>query len=196
MENKKLLSEIHRMQELAGIISENKEMLNEDILELKQMSKQLYTFLKSKGMQVALMNKMNLTKPNKDIGEQTAQSAQVVVNEEKQIVHVAVSPWTIAYVLSGGGDGWIHKAYAKFGQDTALWWKNPDITKYINNLGNELSQQLKAKYPNMLYQFRTQDNFWYIMDYGYGQTKKGGQLDPNKVKKPAPQQQPPAQAAE
>ena len=44
------LNEIKRMQLLAGIISESQ--LNEDLLELKQMSKQLYSFLKQKGFPV------------------------------------------------------------------------------------------------------------------------------------------------
>ena len=42
-----LINEAKRMQHLAGIINESQ--LNEDILELKQMSKQLYSFLKKKG---------------------------------------------------------------------------------------------------------------------------------------------------
>lgn len=208
MSNKKLINEISRMQELAGIISENKQMLNEDILELKQMSKQLYTFLKGKGMPATLITKLNLIRPDSDLAigdrnnSKAPAAAQIVVDPQNQVVTIAISSFTVAYVLSGGGNDWIYAAYKKFGQDTNAWFRNAEIKSYVDKLGNELSQQLKAKYPNMLYKFRTQEGFWYIMDYGYGQTKKGGQLDPNKVKKPVPQQQaaplqqPPAQAAE
>ena len=34
----------------------------------------------------------------------------------------------------------------------------------------------------MLYKFRREDGFWFIMDFGYGQTKKGGQFNPNDPK--------------
>lgn len=61
MKNKNLLYEIHRMKELAGIISES-SILNEDYLELKSIAKQLYTLLKSKGYDVRIVENSSKSK--------------------------------------------------------------------------------------------------------------------------------------
>lgn len=209
MSNKNLLNEeLRRMKTLAGILSENSEssdktFLKEEILELKQMSKQLYSFLKSKGFPVELTNKIKepimpqnpkstgtITRDKQSVkSDINVETVQIQVTEGKdENVIVAVTPSNVARVIVGGGNDWSHKASEKFGNDWGTWQKNPEIVNYVNKLGNELLAQIKSKYPNMVYQF-AQEPFYYVLKFGYAQTKKGGQLDPNKVKNPAPQQQ-------
>jgi len=193
--------EFKRMQLLAGLITESQ--LNEDILELKQMSKQLYTLLKSKGIPVELVNKITtplrpenpnsgtFTKEKSSItSEKNELTAQIVVEEGKnEMVSVVITPANAARAIVGGGNDWTNKESAKFGNDWAEWQKNPEIMKYVDNLGNELLKEIKSKYPNMIYKF-DQGNFYYVLHFGYGQTKKGGQKDlkqrPNAPKPAAP----------
>jgi hypothetical protein len=199
------LNEITRMQQLAGLINESQ--LNEDILEIKQMSKQLYSFLKQKGLSPQLTTKITkplnannpkgstITTTKKEIGK-FDNAVQIVVDEgypDRAVV--AITPSSVAKVLVGGGDDWTHKARQKFGDDWGSWYKNQEIVNYVNKLGEELSKQVKEKYPNMLYKFEPYSDFFYKMYFGYGQTKKGGQLNPNqrpnapKPASPTPQQE-------
>ena len=189
---KKLLNEqFKRMQLLAGLITESQ--LDEDILELKQMSKQLYSLLKSKKFEVTIVNKivepLNPKNPksgtltNTDgavsttgVGEFVQIAVQQGVNGE--MVEIAVTPSMVAKVIVGGGADWSRKAGEKFGNDWATWQDNPEIVAYVNKLGDELLAQIKAKYPNMAVKF-AQQNFYYILYFGYAQTKKGGNVNPN-----------------
>ena len=193
-----------KMQKLAGVITESEynqkkslieNQLNEDILELKQMSKQLYSFLKSKGFAVELTNQLKkpLRPENPKGGTMTTDKSsvkseinvepvQIVVTEgNNEMVSVGITPSTVARVLVGAGDDWAYKASQKFGDDWGKWQTNPEIMKYVDNLGNELLAQIKTKYPNMVYKFEQKD-FLYALHFGYGQTKKGGQFNPNDPK--------------
>jgi len=179
-----------KMQKLAGVITEAQynqkkslieNQLNEDILELKQMAKQLYSFLKSEGYFPKLSDIKN-EKIKTKVGEDSTSVALIQVENDKNIVNVAISPWSAAHSIIGNKPDWLQDAYKRFGNDTAKWSSNPEILNHINKLGEKLSQQIKSKYPNMLYKFRREDNFWYIMDFGYGLTKKGGQFNPNDPK--------------
>ena len=186
-----------KMQKLAGVITEAQynskkkalveNQLNEDILELKQMSKQLYSFLKKKGFPVTLENKLRqpinplnpkggtiTTNKSQVTSDINVEPVQIIVTEgNKEMVTVAISPSNVARILVGKGDDW------------GKWQKNPDIVNYVNKLGNELLAEIKGKYPNMVYKFEQQE-FIYLLHFGYGQTKKGGQLNPNDSKnKPA-----------
>jgi hypothetical protein len=177
---KQILSEeFRRMQVLAGLITE--EQLNEDILELKQMSKQLYSFLKSKGFRPELRNQIE-TEKTKKIGEMD-QAAQIVVTDQPdERVLVAITAESVAKVMVGGGDDWSRKAEEKFGQNITSnavsakgnWFRNPEIVKYVDNLGNELLKQIFDKYPNMIYGFSQKDGFWYILTFKFKETAKGG----------------------
>ena len=185
------LNEIKRMQLLAGIISESQ--LNEDLLELKQMSKQLYSFLKQKGFPVEIVNKLTvplnpknptgstLTTDTAKVKSQiNVETVQIIVQEgqNREMVTIAVTPSNVARVLVGGKDDWSYKAKEKFGNDWDMWFKNPEILKYVNTLGNELLAQIKERYPNMVYKFEQKD-FYYLLHFTYAQTKKGGQVNPN-----------------
>ena len=171
-----------RFQFLAGVINENEfKQLNEDILELKQMSKQLYSFLKSKGFQPELKSNIENEKP-KEIGEGD-QAAQIVVTDQPdERVLVAISAPSVAKVIVGGGDDWSQKATQKFGQQFTSnaitadgnWFKNPEILKYVDDLGNEILKQIFDKYPNMIYSFSQQDGFWYVLTFKFKETAKGG----------------------
>jgi hypothetical protein len=173
-----------------NIVTKN-EILKEDILELKQMAKQLYSFLKKKGFPVTLST--NIKKPlrpeNPKGGSITAKKSsiqsdnnvgtvQIVVQEgQDEIAQVLVTPADVARVIVGGGNDWSHKASQKFGDDWSSWYKNSEILKYVNNLGNELLKEIKGKYPNMSYKFEQKDWF-YILYFGYAQTAKGGKVNP------------------
>jgi hypothetical protein len=179
-----------KMQKLAGVITESQynekkslieNQLNEDILELKQMAKQLYSFLKSEGYFPKLSDIKN-EKIKTKVGEDSSSVALIQVDNDKNMVSVAVSPWSAAHSIIGNKPDWLQDAEKRFGNNTERWSSNPEILNHINKLGEKLSQQIKSKYPNMLYKFRREDNFWYIMDFGYGQTKKGGQFNPNDPK--------------
>jgi hypothetical protein len=158
------------------------ESLNENLLELKQMSKQLYSFLKTKGFAVQITNKFvtpNLTTTKTGVqSSKNEEHIQIVVQEgnDGEMVNVIVTPSIVARLLVGGGDDWTYKAGTKFGNEWSGWQKNPEIIKYVDGLGNELLNEIKSKYPNMLYKF-DQGNFYYVLHFGYGQTSKGGQLD-------------------
>jgi len=198
---------MNRLQQLAGLITESQ--LNEDILELKQMSKQLYSFLKKKGFDVELTNKIKvpLRPENPKGGTMTTDKSSVrstrhgmpvqiqVFEGTEEMVAVGITPDNVAKVLVGGGttgeDRWSYKAEKRFGNDWGAWQKNPEIMKYVNNLGNEMLAQIKERYPNMVYKF-DQENFLYLLYFGYAQTRKGGQKNlsqrPN-APKPTPQPQ-------
>jgi len=191
MKKKILSKEFRRMQVLAGIITESQykekvQMLNEDILELKQMSKQLYSFLKKKGFLPELKQNLQTENP-KRIGEGENAVQIVVTDKPDERVLVAITAESVAKVLVGGGTDWNQKATQKFGQNLTSnsikakgnWFRNPEITKYIDNLGDEILKQIFAKYPNMIYGFRTQDGFWYILEFKFKETAKGGTANLN-----------------
>jgi hypothetical protein len=202
------IDEIKRMQLLAGIISESQ--LNEDLLELKQMSKQLYSFLKQKGFPVEIVSRfiapLNPKNPTggtltKDTvkatvnakGQTSIETVKIVVQEgqDEEMVTIAVTPSNVARVLVGGKDDWSYKASEKFGNNWDVWFKNPEILKYVNTLGNELLAQIKERYPNMVYKFEQKD-FYYLLHFTYAQTKKGGQVNPNqRPNAPKPLDNPP-----
>jgi len=56
MKKQSLNEELIRMRTLAGLISENIEMLNEDYLELKSIVKYLYSFFKKEGFEVEILD--------------------------------------------------------------------------------------------------------------------------------------------
>ena len=158
------------------------ESLNENLLELKQMSKQLYSFLKTKGFTVEITNKFvtpNLITTKTGVqSSKDEENIQIVVQEGNhgEMVNVIVTPSIVARLLVGGGDGWAYKAETKFGNEWSGWQKNPEILEYVDGLVDELWKEIKKKYPNMVYKF-DEGNFYYVLHFGYGQTSKGGQLD-------------------
>jgi hypothetical protein len=167
--------------ELLKVVSLNESQLNEDILELKQMSKQLYSFLKSKGFRPELRSKIETDKTKK-IGEGD-QAVQIIVTDQPdERVLVAITAESVAKVMVGGGNDWSYKAAEKFGQNITSsaisakgnWFNNPEIKKYVDNLGNEILKQIFEKYPNMIYGFSQQDGFWYILTFKFKETAKGG----------------------
>jgi len=160
--------------------------LNEDILELKQMSKQLYSFLKNKGFLPSLRSQLQ-TEKTKEIGEGENAVQIAVTDKPDERVMVAITAPAVAKAIVGGGDDWNTKATEKFGQNITgtgvrahgNWFTNPEITKYVDNLGNEILKQIFEKYPNMVYGFSQRDNFWYILEFKFKETAKGGTANPN-----------------
>ncbi len=156
---------------------QQESQLNEDILELKQMSKQLYSFLKKKGFLPELRNQLQKGKPAK-VGEGENAVQIVVTDKPDERVMVAITAPSVAKVMVGGGSDWNYKATQRFGQDitsnamnaASNWYKNPEILKYVDNLGNEILKQIFTKYPNMEYAFGKQDGFWYTLEFRFKTT--------------------------
>lgn len=184
-----------KMQKLAGVITEAQynqkkilieNQLNEDILELKQMSKQLYSFLKSKGFTPALKTELQTEKP-KEIGKVEMPTQIVVTDKPDERVVVAISAESVAKAMVGGGNDWWNKAEKEFGRNITSnamnaignWFTNPKIMQYVDNLGNEMLKQIFDKYPNMEYGFSKQNNFWYILTFRFKKTAKGAEVNPN-----------------
>jgi hypothetical protein len=180
------INEAKRMQQLAGLITESQ--LNEDILELKQMSKQLYSFLKQKGIASTLESKLPSGKSATAGKGSNAETAQIVVTDKPdERVMVAITAEAVAKAIVGGGNDWYDKATQKFGKNIdsnavsakGNWYKNPEIMKYVDNLGEEMLKQILTKYPNMIYGFSQQDGYWYILEFKFKETRKGGNANPN-----------------
>ena len=180
--------EFLKMQKLAGLITENQmnKMLNEDILELKQIAKQLFAFLKQKGFEPTLEYNSNTINPKK-IGSDNYLT-QILVNEKPdERALVAVSPRSVAKAMVGGGNDWDQKAAKEFGPEFSSdavsaksnWFKNPKIISYINKLGEEMLKQILTKYPNMIYGFSQQGADYYVLEFKFKETAKGGTVNPN-----------------
>lgn len=170
-------------QKYGNTLTTEQQNLNEDILELKQMSKQLYSFLKSKGFLPELKSNLQTEKP-KEVGQGENAVQIVVTDQPDERVLVAITAEGVAKVMVGGGDDWTHKAAQKFGQNitskaitaSGNWFKNPEIVKYVDDLGNQILKQIFEKYPNMIYSFSQQDRFWYILTFKFKETAKGGKV--------------------
>jgi len=172
--------------------------LNEDILELKQISKEIYSLLKKEGLMPSLVTKVDWgseaknriaagekggipTNP-KDTGAfDDGTLVQVVENDETCVVGIPFA--RIGRILgfteekNGSLEG---------------WWKDQKLSQRGNEIGNKIVATIKAKYPNMVYNFDgLKDNFWYIMRFKVsGETKKGGKINPNqRPNAPKPQQE-------
>lgn len=244
MENKKLINEISRMQELAGIISENKQMLNEDFLELKSIAKMLYSLIKSKGFNVELKENSSKAKYASDTLAKNKNNdnkgGSVEIHQLSDVEQIGVfvpyyavvynfitNPANRKYIESVVGKNnpdklkynigldepqkyWTHihtYMYGKGGQiaDVLNSKNDPEIKKLISKLGQELTNAVKSKYPNMLFSFKDGETGYY-MYFAEPKTAKGGIKNPNQrpnapnpqktQQQAAPQQQPPAQAAE
>jgi hypothetical protein len=189
---------LNELRSIVKHIIKEENILNEDILELKQMSKQLYSFLKNKGFIPQLKNQLQTGKPIK-VGEGENAVQIVVTDKPDERVIVGITANSVAKAMVGGGDDWNNKATQKFGPNftsnaiTAKgdWFRNPEIMKYVDNLGNEILKQIFDKYPNMEYGFRQIDSFWYVLEFRFKTTKKGGEVNPNqRLNTPNPQAQP------
>lgn len=182
---------------------ENFELIKEDILELKQMSKQMYSFFKSKGFPVEIEEKISSEKlkeladkgmvksvfsvgPNK----KNAYDWKGGSREESTIGKVATGNFGSVpvklhinekeeYVMVAIPGNEVNEVLKKDGKEISLkigqsYTDNPEIVEYVNKIGVELSNMIKEKYPEMVYKFEQQYGYWFIMHFGYQKTTKGG----------------------
>ena len=165
--------------ELAGL----SPLIKEDILELKQMSKQLYSFFKGKGM--------NVKSPETEQGDPKDRgkfSTNVTLNDEVQfkifegseLVLIALPAIAAVMAMTGvkkAGDLNASQEADKYGKNTDDYYDNPEVQNYVNKLGEEVVGQLKAKYPKMHHDFLPdKDRIFYFMRFGFKQTAKGGDI--------------------
>ena len=188
-----LSEEFKRMQKLAGLSLNEANLLNEDILELRQMSKQLYSLLKKKGFNVVLEEQEQVYGPGGHPAYTTAKSkiennkdgtqpVHIVIGKSQDIVSVYIGLWEITgAILKQQGvtidnSNRVHIRQDKFGDDSNKWDSNPEVVKFVTALGNELVNQIKSKYPDMMYKLERTQRGSYALHFGYGKTKKGGKL--------------------
>ena len=160
----------------------NYELIKEDVLELKQMSKQMYSFLKNKGFDVLIKSERGSERgtPNY-IRIDLSSQVQLIVQEGTEIVWVVVPASGVVKAILGINpkDTGSQEIYKKFGTDLPSKYKDhKEVIDYVNKLGVELVSELKSKYPNMSYNFdKAIEGSFFIMQYGYEHTKKGGNID-------------------
>ncbi len=178
---------------------ENFELIKEDILELKQMSKQMYSYFKSKGFTVEIEEQLSPEKlkgladkgmlkaigtpgPTKKNAYQQMSTSkdggtvQKIASNEMGQVPVKLNINEQNEVVTVAVPAYeVAKILKKEGKDIREnFVKNPDVVQYVNEIGEELSKMIKEKYPKMVYNFEIQYEYWFIMRFGYQTTSKGG----------------------
>lgn len=172
----KVISEAN--QKLEESYLKGKSLLKEDILELKQMAKQMYSFLKNKGFTVKIATEKGEVRA-KGISTRydLSNEAQLIVQETTEVVWVIIPASSVVKVfMKESGENWSEEASKKYG-DSSTWINNKEVINYVDNLGDELLGELKSKYPNMKHIFNKDQNISYIMQFGYGETRKGGRQE-------------------
>ena len=159
-------------------LNHKKNLLKEDILELKQMSKQIYSFLKKKGYEVKMKTEQGdkgreSFNTNLDLND----TVQLVIQEGSELVMIALPVRAVVKKLTGDKDLNSSKETEKYGNGSDDWYTNKEVTNYVDKLGTEIISQLTSKYPNMKHSF-DKDNqaIFYFMKFGYGRNKKGGDI--------------------
>ena len=164
------------------------ELIKEDILELKQMSKQMYSYFKNKGFDVSIRTEMGSGREKPDFKASTkidlSPQVQLIVQEGTEIVWVVVPATGVVKAILGiKSDDYSNQSSQeieqKFGSSTpSVYRDHKEVIDYVNKLGEELSSQLKSKYSNMSYSFSSAiEGSFFIMQFGYEHTKKGGDVD-------------------
>ena len=165
-------------QRLEGKYLKGKYLLKEDILELKQMSKQMYSFLKKKGFDVNIKTEDGEVRA-KGISTRydLSNDVQLIAQTKNEMVWVIIPTTGVAKILlKDSGEDWYNDARKKYG-DTSGWINNQEIMSYVDSLGEDLLNQLKSKYPNMKHEFTRDGNVVYVMAFGYAETRKGGRKE-------------------
>ena len=155
----------------------NKTLIKEDILELKQMSKQIYSYLKKKGYEVKIKTeKGDKSRDSFNTNLDLNDTIQLVVKEGSEVVMIALPVIAVVKDLTGDKQ-LLSTTENKYGKGYQDWYVNKEVTNYVNKLGDELISQLKSKYPNMKHGFDKDDSrMFYFMRFGYGRNKKGGDI--------------------
>ena len=152
----KMTQEQLRMQMLAGIITESeyKAMLNEDVLEVKQMAKLIWQFFRKKGWQVTYGDySRGANIPKSTQGGDQKREVQIQLDPAGHTCQVAFTAFSAGTDLY---DGEYEKAKAELGFPDG-WFTNPKVIQHVNKIGQELENLLKSKYPKWRYAF-DQDN--------------------------------------
>tara|TARA_R100001510_G_C7637370_1_gene195302 strand:+ start:626 stop:1165 length:540 start_codon:yes stop_codon:yes gene_type:complete len=155
----------------------SKTLIKEDILELKQMSKQIYSYLKKKGYEVKMKTEKGESRKSFDTNLDLNDTIQLVIQEGTEVVMIALPVRAVVKKLTGDKDLNSSTEADKYGKDFQDWYVNKEVTNYVDKLGDELVSQLKSKYPTMRHGFDKDDSrMFYFMRFGYGRNKKGGDI--------------------
>jgi|TARA_R110000751_G_scaffold143446_1_gene247049 hypothetical protein len=168
-----------RLMELAGL----SHLIKEDMLELKQMSKQLYSFFKGKGMPVKLPETEQgdpTNRGNFDTKLDLTYEVQLKIFEGDEMCLIALPAPAAVMAMTGvkkAGDLNASKEAEKYGKSADEYYDNSEVQNYVNKLGEEVVTQLKAKYPEMHHDFLPdKQRIFYFMRFGFKQTAKGGDI--------------------
>jgi len=154
----------------------SKTLIKEDILELKQMSKQIYSYLKKKGYEVKMKTEKGESRKSFDTNLDLDDTIQLVIQEGTEVVMIALPVIAVVKKLTDDKQllSTTENEYGKGYQD---WYVNKEVTNYVDKLGDELVSQLKSKYPTMRHGFdKDNSRMFYFMKFGYGRNKKGGDI--------------------
>lgn len=241
---KRIITERARMQKLAGIMSEAKndestsEMLNEDFLELKSIAKQLFSLIKAKGYDAAIVENSSKSKYGQHtlVGQkylnQKGGTVEIHQFTDVEQIGVFVPAYAVIYqlIIDPANAKYVESVVARNRPDLAgkniglhghakEYWthiknymvadsgklasarevmQDEGVKQKINQLGKDLQNAIKSKYPNMKFAF-DDGPLGYGMFFAEPRTAKGAVQNPNqRPNQPKPQQKPtePKMAAE
>ena len=161
-------------------LQQKKNLLKEDILELKQMSKQIYSFFKEifgKDYEVKIKTEKGESRKSFNTNLVLNDTIQLVIQEGTEVVMIALPVRAVVKKLTGDKDLNSSKVIKKYGEDEKDWYVNKEVTNYVDELGTEIVSQLTSKYPNMKHSFdKDNKRMFYFMKFGYARNKKGGDI--------------------
>jgi len=163
--------------------NENFYLIKEDILQIKQLSKQIFSLLKKKGFNVKITSIENyrntVAKSNKHLEGGNPWEVEIAVSEKNEVVIVAIPTDAAMAALIGNKErGWYDEATKKYGS-SLKWFQSQPIRDYLSKLGPELTNMMKEQYPGLGFSFDTDGDWYYRMKFGFQQTKKGADVNPN-----------------
>jgi hypothetical protein len=154
----------------------SKTLIKEDILELKQMSKQIYSYLKKKGYEVKMKTEKGESRKSFDTNLDLNDTIQLVIQEGTEVVMIALPIIAVVKKLTDDKQT-LSTDENKYGKGYQDWYVNKEVTNYVDKLGDELVLQLKSKYPTMRHGFdKDNSRMFYFMKFGYGRNEKGGDI--------------------
>lgn len=163
-------------QRLESEYIKSKTLIKEDILELKQMSKQIYSYLKKKGYELKMKTEKGESRDSFNTNLDLSDTIQLVIQEGTEVVMIALPVIAVVKKLTNDKQ-LLSTTENKYGKGYQEWYVNKEVTNYVNKLGDELISQLKSKYPNMKHGFdKDKSRMFYFMKFGYGRNKKGGDI--------------------
>ena len=164
-------------------------MINEDILELKQISKEVYSALKKEGLLPKLVTQVDWeSAPKTKIG---AGEKGGIPSTKAKLDDGRFSDGTLVQVVEDTETCLVGLPFVTVGRLLGFteqkngvlegWWKSPELKERAMEIGKKILDTVKNKYPNSVFLFDgLRDNYWFVMRFGLSaKTRKGGDKNPN-----------------